>query len=363
MHLSVTGISHKTAPVELREKLSFSPTLLKQTLQEIKEKNPRFEIVILSTCNRTEIYTASEENMESWSTQFLITIFGQDSLKKYLYTKSEKEMNAHLFAVAAGLDSLVIGENEILKQVKDAYALSHEFSLTGKIFNVLFQRAIYVGKLVRTETGISRGALSVGSVAVNLAEKIFGDLRESTLLLFGAGKMAELSARYLASKKIKKLLVANRTLENARSLAEKFQAQALSLEEGLNLLSLADVVIASVSGSEPFLKKVFVAETMRKRQNRSLFIIDIGVPRNVESTIHQLDNVYLYNIDDLETIVRENREHRRKEVEKAEKIIEEKAKEFYSWYCSLKTGEEKSLKHSAELVCPVRDFPLKQSKN
>lgn len=363
MILSVIGISHKTAPVELREKLAFSPERLKETLKEIKENYPALEIVILSTCNRTEIYTASEENMEEWCTQFLANTFGQDSLKKYLYTKFEREMNAHLFAVAAGLDSLVIGETEILKQVKDAYALSYELSLTGKILNVLFQRAIYVGKLVRTQTGVSRGTVSVGSVAVNLSEKIFGDLRNSTVLLFGAGKMAELSARYLASKKIKKLLVANRTLENAKSLAEKFQAQALSFEEGLNFLSLADVVLTSVSGDKPFLKKELVAETMRKRQNRSLFIVDIGVPRNVEETVHRLDNVYLYNIDDLETIVQENIAARRKEVEKARALVQEKSKEFYSWYCSLKSGEEKSLKHSLPSPAPFLSPSRKQGED
>lgn len=352
MNLSVVGISHKTAPVELREKLSFSSSMLKQTLQEIKQKHSALELVILSTCNRTEIYTASEEKMENWSAQFLADTFGQESFKKYLYTKSEEEMSAHLFSVAGGLDSLVIGENEILKQVKDAYALSRELSLTGKIFNVLFQRAIYVGKLVRTQTGINRGAVSVGSVAVNLSEKIFGDLTQSTVLLFGAGKIAELTAHYLTSKKIKRLLVANRTLENAKKLAEKFKAQSLSFEEGWNALSLADVVITSVAGSEPFLQKKIISEVMKKRGNRSLFVIDLGVPRNVDSAIHQLDNVYLYNIDDLETLVQENLAHRMREVEKAQELVREKAKEFYSWVCSLKTGQEKSLKHSVELVQP-----------
>ena len=366
MSLTVVGLSHKTAPVELREKLAFSCLELEKILKGAMGNSDLSEMTILSTCNRTEIYCSSHQmkvaegsfpslragggpyqNPETnWCTQFLANHFEREDLHNFLYTKTERDMVAHLFRVVSGLDSLVLGENEILKQVKDAYLLSQRMGLTGKLFNVLFQRALYVGKLVRTHTALAQGSLSVGSVAVSLAEKIFGDLTKSVVLIFGAGKMAEVSARYLLSKKVKKLLVSNRTVENARSLAQKFNAQPLSLTEGLEQMVAADIIIASASVSEPFILKKFVEELMLKRHNKSVFLIDIAVPRNVESSVHQIDNVYLYNIDDLQELVQENLKNRTDEMKRAESIIGQKTDEFVEWYHSWKLGEEKSLKHN-----------------
>lgn len=355
MSLIVVGISHKTAPVELREKLAFDAGGLEKMLRGANENSPFKEIAVLSTCNRTEIYGlpslqnesafAAERDPKSWCVQLLERYWQREGLENFLYVKQEREMILHLFSVASGLDSLVLGENEILKQVKDSYLLSQKLGATGKVFNVLFQRALYVGKLVRTHTAIGQGAVSVGSVAVALAEKIFGDLSNSTVLVLGAGKMAEISARYLLSKKVRRLLIANRTVENARLLAEKFPAQALTLEDGMKQMQSADIVITSLSLSEPLISKKFVSELMLKRRNKSLFLIDIAVPRNVEAAVHAIDNVYLYNIDDVQTIVQENIKNRSAEIAKAARIVKEKSDELYDWYCSLKSGEEKSLKH------------------
>ena len=349
MPAAVIGISHKTAPVDLREKLSFTIAELEQVLSQAPKNPSLADLVVLSTCNRTEVYVHSQDaSGAAWAADFLQRHFKRADLAQFLYTKEGDAMVEHLFGVASGLDSMVYGEHEILKQVKDAYQLSHKLNLTGKLFNVLFQRALYIGKLVRTHTGIAHGALSVGSVAVALAEKIFGNLSESTVLIFGAGKMAEVSARYLLSKKVKRLLVANRTVENARELAKQFDGQALSLEEGLAHMTLADIVITSMASPEPILTKQLMAEAMAKRQNRSLFVIDIAVPRNVDPDAHQYDNLYLYNIDDLQGIVRENMKSRSGEIEKAAQIVRAKSDEFSAWLKSFQAGEEKSLKHGAE---------------
>lgn len=350
MPLIVVGISHKTAPIELREKLNFPSTSLEKILTEVKQKGAPLELTILSTCNRTEIYAASESSAKEWCVQFLAEKFGRTDLENYLYTRDEGEMVNHLFSVSSGLDSLVLGENEILKQVKDAYHLAQKSGLTGKLLNILFQRALYVGKLVRTHTAINQGAVSVGSVAVSLGEKIFGDLSRSTILIFGAGKMAEISTRVLMSRKVKRILVANRTVENARTLADKFKAQPFSLDEGLQNMAIADIVITSMAAPEPIIKKDFIETLMAKRQNRSLFLIDIGVPRNIDPSVHKLDNVYLYNIDDLESIVRDNIKSRSAEIQKAAEIVGKKSAEFLEWYHSLQSGKEKSFKHRSDFA-------------
>lgn len=350
MPLIVVGISHKTAPVELREKLAFSSEGLEKVLEGFRDRSPLSEMTLLSTCNRTEIYGHSKQNARDWCVEFLHERFGRNDLGNFLYVKEERDMVNHLFKVSAGLDSLVFGENEILKQVKDSYHLCKDRGFTGKMFNVLFQRALYIGKLVRTHTGIGTGALSVGSVAVSLSEKIFGELSQSTVLIFGAGKMAEVSARYLLSKKVRRLLVANRSLDHARALAEKFNAVPLSLEEGLARIVSADIVITSMASQRPILSRELISETMARRQNKSLFLVDIAVPRNVDPQVHQIDNVYLYNIDDLEAIAGENLKNRSKEIEKASLIVDQKSAEFFEWVESLKSGEEKSLKHRPDFA-------------
>ncbi len=348
----IVGISHKTAPIQFREKLAFSPEQLKRVFVEAKNTAGISELAILSTCNRTEIYSAEDdvERMKNWCFKFFRSQINSEDLEKFLYVKSDQAVVEHLFKVTAGLDSMVLGENEILKQVKDAYHLAHENGVTGKILNVLFQRALYTGKFVRTHTGLGHGGLSVGSVAVSLAEKIFGSLHESSVLIFGAGKMAEVSARYLLGRSVKELWVANRTFENAKELADKFNGRAFTLEEGLNLLVRADVVITSMASPTLILTDALIRRAMKERQNRSLFLIDIAVPRNIDSDTHQLDNVYLYNIDDLQALVGENLKGRQGEIDKAQQVVQQKAAEFADWLNSLKMGHEKSLKHNCDFL-------------
>ncbi len=349
MALTLIGISHHTAPVELREKLSFRDEDLKTALSGLRAEGE--EAVLLSTCNRTELYFHSPHpSHKERALKFFQEHSAGQALEPHLYMKEGQEAVQHLFSVAAGLESLVYGEQEIQKQVKDAYCSAHYWRLTAKLFNVLFQRALYVGKLVRTHTGIARGSLSVASVAVSLAEKIFGDLTESNVLIFGAGNMAELAARHLLSKKIKKLYVANRTFENARILADQFQGEPLRLEEGLQKIAAVDIVITSIFSDQPILTRENMKAVMTARGNRSLFVIDIAVPRNVETSVSSLDNLYLYNIDDLQGIAGENLKSRGGEIEKARSIVSLKASEFFEWVKSMEEGDEKSLKHSSETL-------------
>ncbi len=350
----VVGLSHKTAPVDLREKLSFSASQLDAVFSDLKSSADAPELIVLSTCNRTELYFAGADEIRAkdWSSRLFMSR-GCDAgvgFDKHLYVKSGREVIQHLFRVASGLDSMVLGENEISKQVKDAYQLAHRHGLTGKVLNVLFQRALHTGKLVRTHTGIGQGNLSVGGIAVSLAEKIFGSLHESSVLVFGAGKMAEVSARFLLGRNVRELWVANRTLENALVLAEKFHARAFTLEHGLQLLPQADVVITSMASPSVLLTGAIIRKAMQQRQNRSLFLIDIAVPRNIDEKVHQMDNVYLYNIDDLQALAAENLKGRQGEFEKAQRIVQEKADEFAGWLEALRSGQEKSLKHNPDFL-------------
>lgn len=348
----VVGLSHKTAPVELRERLSLSGAQVEAVLADLKASPGCSELTVLSTCNRTEFYFSDDdpERAKDWCCRFFGSKMSAEEFEKHMYLKSDREAIRHLFKVVSGLDSMVLGENEITKQVKDAYQLAHRHGLTGKVLNVLFQRALHTGKLVRTHTGIGHGGLSVGSIAVSLAEKIFGSLHESSVLMFGAGKMAEVSARYLLGRNVKELWVANRTLENAEALAQKFGGQAFTLDQGMGLLPQADVVITSMSAPNVLLTESVILEAMNRRQHRSLFLIDIAVPRNIDERVHQMDNVYLYNIDDLQSLASENLKGRQGEFDKAQQIVKEKADEFADWLDSLKAGQERSLKHNTNFM-------------
>ncbi len=348
----VVGLSHKTAPVELRERLSLSSGQIESIFSNLKSAPGNSELTVLSTCNRTEFYFSDDdpERAKDWCCHFFGEKMSAEDFKKHMYMKSDRDAIHHLFKVVSGLDSMVLGENEITKQVKDAYQLAHRHGLTGKVLNVLFQRALHTGKLVRTHTGIGHGGLSVGSIAVSLAEKIFGSLHESSVLMFGAGKMAEVSARYLLGRNVKELWVANRTLENAEALAQKFGGRAFALDQGMGLLPSADVVITSMAAPNVLLTESVIREAMNRRQHRSLFLIDIAVPRNIDERVHQMDNVYLYNIDDLQSLAAENLKGRQGEFDKAQQIVKEKADEFADWLDSLKAGQERSLKHNSDFL-------------
>jgi glutamyl-tRNA reductase len=252
----------------------------------------------------------------------------------------------HLFEVASGLDSLVVGETEILGQVKNAYEAAKAIGMTGKFKNVLFQRAIHVGKRVRSETAIAVGQTSVASAAVQLAERIFGELSESEVMILGSGAMAELTARHLMARKVAKLSIANRTREKAEALAGRFRGRAIAWEQFPEVLAHADIVIASTGSPVPIVTRDLLVKAQRLRAGRSLFLIDIAMPRDVEDEAHGLAHVYLYRLKDLETIVSENLKGRAAEVERARALVRRKAEEFCAWEHSWESGRETSLRHS-----------------
>lgn len=347
MNLFVVGLNHKTAPVELRERLALGPEEHPRFLNRLRgSESPLSEGVFLSTCNRVELYGVSRDAAaEGWMSDMLSKLYGSTGIASHLYRHQNERAVQHLFEVASGLDSLVLGEHEILGQVKNAYLAAQTQGLTGKLTNVLFQRALYVGKYVRTHTGLGAGSLSVASVAVDLAYHIFGKLSETNVLIVGAGEMAELAGRHLLSQKVHALSVTNRTHAHAQSLAEKLGGRAFPLEELYSRIEQADIVICSTGSPEPLIRKHQTAEIMKQRKGRSLFFIDIAVPRDVEPGVHELDNVYLYNIDDLKGIVAKNLTERSQEIEKAREIAKTRVSEFMAWLSSDLSGERAALRH------------------
>lgn len=348
MGLVAMGLSHKTAPVELRERLTIPAAQLASALDRLFEMKEFKEAVILSTCNRLEVYARPETNREkalSAVRKFFHDTYSTPHLKEALYHFEAEHAVQHLFRVAAGLDSMVVGETEILGQVKSAYIFSQTHGTTGKITNVLFQRALFVGKHVRTKTLISEGASSVGSIAVQLAEKIFGVLNKHRVLLLGAGKMAEVTARHLLSQKAGEIVILNRTPERAEALAKLLHGTAGSMDRLKEELMLADIVVCSTSSDKVLLTRKMIAPIMKARKGRSLYFIDIAVPRNVEPEVNTIDNVYLYNIDDLKSLVDENMSRRKSEVHHAETLVTGMAAEFYEWIVDTLSGKTRGLKH------------------
>ncbi len=317
----VAGLSYKTAPVEIREKLAVRPSLLPCYGCRLKLNAGIEEVVVLSTCNRVEVYGVAE-----WVQSKVHRIFQQFcpdvDVTPYIYVKEGEAAAEHLFSVTSGLDSMVIGETEIAGQIKNAYAAAQQAQLTGPRMNRLFQMALKTNKEIRTHTGIGRGATSVGSVAVELAEKIFDrDLSNKTIMILGAGKMGEACVRHLAKRGARTVLVANRSPERAESLASEFGGRALPFEDRMKALVDADIVVSSTGCPTTVLHKNEIASVLSARQNRPLILIDIAVPRDIAADVNELRNVYLYNIDHLETIVRENSQLREQELSKCHEII------------------------------------------
>lgn len=348
MKLVVVGVSHKTAPVELRERLAVHGQAAGELLAGLQRRAAIREGVILSTCNRVEMYAVTPQ--EESHGEALLQVFRERlgttlPVAPYVYYREGEEAIRHLFRVAAGLDSMVVGEQEVLAQVKQAYHAALAGGYTGKLSNVFFQRSLYVGKLVRTHTLLSQGAISVGSVAVSLAGKIFGDLRQSHVMILGAGKIAEITARHLLSQKVRSVLVSNRTYERACALARQLGGQAVRFDEVLDQMRLADIILCSTAAPHPIITRTQIAEVMRNRRGRSLFMIDIAVPRDVDPAVHGLDNVYLYDIDDLQAIATENLAKRSSEMEKAERLVADQAARFAAWYRAWQGGAEHSLSH------------------
>lgn len=319
--IAVLGLSHKTSPVEIREKLSIGVRELENCLSEIISLGAE-ESVVLSTCNRIEVYWAgfcvketASRLRESWEKKL-----GQ-SLEGRIYFYEGFEAAHYLLRVASGLDSMVLGESQILGQVRSAYQTALDFKVTGKYLNRLFQAALHTGKLVRTETSISSGITSVASAAVALAERIFGTLADCRVMVLGAGKMAEAAAKHLISKKIQAIFVSNRTFERAQELASVIGAEAVSWEEGMSRVKEVDIVVCSTACPYFVVTYERARTLMKDRLGRPLFLIDIAVPRDVDPLVEKLDQVYLYDIDDLKNIVESRTLEKSQEISKAENRI------------------------------------------
>ncbi len=342
----VIGLNHVTAPVDLREKVAVPSHQLTDLLKLWKEHSRSEELVCLSTCNRTEVYAqASDEPASREALRRMIISHGGDTeLSRHLYVRDNGDAVQHLFSVAAGLDSMVQGEHEILAQVKQAYQIAQAGGFTGKLLNVLFQRSLYVGKRVRTETGFGEGAASVGSVAVGMAERIFGKLIDRQIMILGAGQIAEITAKHLLAQKAKSILVANRTFDRACELAKAFGGSALHFQEGLKKMAEVDIVICSTAAPRTVISLDHVRRVMTARKGKALFLIDIAMPRDVDPAVNNLENVYLYNIDDLQQIVSKNQTKRSQEAESAKRIVQQETQEFVRWLDAHKQGTPTGLR-------------------
>jgi glutamyl-tRNA reductase len=336
MHIIVVGLNHKTTPIEWRERVHFPTDTLDGPLEKLAHYTDGGERVILSTCNRVELYGHVEHLAHGISRlqQFFSDYHGlvADTLPPFLYTHHGAAALHHLFRVVCGLDSLVIGEPQIAAQVKEAYAIARRANATGTVFNQVFERAFAVAKRVRTETRIGEQAVSVSYAAVELAKKIFQDLSAKTVLILGAGEMSELTARHLISQGVRQLLVANRTLGRAMAVASKLRGEGVALAELSTYLHSADIIVSSTGAPDIVIQKADVQSALKRRKNRPMFFIDIAVPRDIDPAVNGLANVYLYDIDDLQHVVEENRKAREREAVLAETLIAREVEEVLKWF-------------------------------
>jgi glutamyl-tRNA reductase len=329
MSVVVIGLSHRSSPVEVRERFAFAEARIPDTLRELRAAGIAEEAVILSTCNRVEIYTATTlEPARAFGAlkQFLADAHRQPPPGEDLYALHEPHSLLHLFKVACGLDSMVLGETEILGQLKKAYDLALQHGHTGAKLNKAFQRAFNVAKRVRTETNIQRGSISVASVAVELAEKIFSALSNREVMVIGAGDTSEKTARALLSRGAKSIVVANRSFERAEALAAALGGRAVKFDDWASEFGRIDIAISSTAAPHYILDRARLEPLMKLRHQRPLLLIDIAVPRDIDPAVNRMDNVYLYDVDDLQTLANDYLQQRKEEVARCEAIIEEKVR-------------------------------------
>lgn len=336
LDIILLGINHKTAPVEVRECIAFSEDELKSALHSLLRKSFIKEALLFSTCNRVEILMVADDKARAVEeTKAFIAEFNKLPLEAFenaLYIHEGDEAVRHLFRVASSLDSMVVGEPQILGQVKAAYRAATEEKTSGVVLNRLLHRTFFIAKRIRTETGIGDRAVSISYAAVELARKIFGVLSDKTVMLIGAGEMAELAVEHLIRNNTAKVWVANRTFENGVQLARQFNGQAIGFEEIPESLKTVDIIISSTGAPDYVIHRDQVKSVLRKRKNRPLFFIDIAVPRDIDPEINRLNNSYVYDIDDLKGVIDENIADRRKEAIKAERIVDEAVIRFREWY-------------------------------
>jgi glutamyl-tRNA reductase len=346
VEIVLIGLNHRTAPVELRERVSFTQEAAKLASEQLRSRGVLSETLVLSTCNRSELYGVPPESAASakdsaGAMELFLATFHQIEpavLNDSLYRHYDREAVRHLFRVAAGLDSMMLGEAEILGQIREAYRIAVDHGGTGPVLNRMFQSALEVGKRVRAETQISTRPMSVAFAGVKLAERIFGSLRSHSALILGAGSTGEQVVAHLRDRGISRLGVANRSRQRAVELAERFGADVVDWEALDSALIWPDTVICSVASSEPVVSRAAVGRAMAARSNRSLLFIDLGVPRNVSPGAAELYNVYLYGVDDLKEIVEQNKRAREAEIPKVEVLVEEHVTKFESWQAGVEAG-------------------------
>ena len=361
MKLLVMGMNHRSAPLEVRERLAVDDAV--PALEKLVASEEIDEAVLVSTCNRVEV-VALTRNAEAarlrlrsfFARELARDAIGSDLLEDHLYVHRDSEATRHVLRVASALDSMVVGEPQILGQTKDAYRTAVECGASGPILDRLFQRAFATAKRVRTDTRIAEGPTSVSRVAVNLARQIFEDFRGKRALLIGAGEMVELALSALRDEGLESIVVANRTAERAGALAARFGATAHGLDQLLELLSDADVVLTSIGGSRPLLTPELLSQALRSRRGRPVFVIDIGVPRNADPAIDRLEEVFRYDIDDLAAIANDNAEERRRERTAAEAIVGEEQRGFEGWFAALRAVP--TIKHLRARVDAIRQEEL-----
>ena len=336
----IVGLNHRSAPIEVRESVAFENSYVRAALGRLHRHPSVHEGVILSTCNRVEVVAAGSDSESAFSdiTKFLFEQKAHRNsapLDDHLYTYRGADAVRHLFRVAASLDSMVVGEPQILGQLKQYYETAQQAGTVGAVLHRLFHRSFSVAKRVRTETGIGSGAVSVSSVAVDLAKRIFDRFDDKTVMLIGAGKIGDLMARQLVSQGVRSLMVTNRTFERAVLLAEKIQGSPIRFEDFPHYLTIADIVIGCTGATEVLVEAATVEKVLRERKQKAMFFIDIGDRRNFDPRINDLDNVYLYNIDDLKSVAEDNLQSRSNEAQKAEEIVGIEAETFVRWMESL----------------------------
>jgi glutamyl-tRNA reductase len=339
MNIIVLGLNHKTAPLEIREKLAFDVSVLNDAITALKQLPGVEEIALLSTCNRVEIYASVKDAAAAClEIKEFLSCFQKISVKDFdnvIYLHTDADAVSHLLRVASSLDSMVIGEPQILGQLKSAFDLALSAKTTGFILNRLMKKAITTAKRVRTETRIAENAVSISYSAVELAKKIFTSLTDKSVMMLGAGEMAELAARHLLRNGLTDLRIANRTYERGCELANDLCGKAVKFEDIHAELLTTDIVICSTNAPSYVLRKEQMTTVMKERRHRPMFLIDISVPRNIDPEINDLDNIYLYNIDDLQQVVDSNMLERKKEAAKAEEIVAEEVDKFNRWLASL----------------------------
>jgi glutamyl-tRNA reductase len=338
VHLLLVGASHRTAPVELRERLDFGSRGLDAAVRALAGRHSAAEAVVISTCNRAELYVVCEQPSDAVDdlVRFIADFHHvpAEQIRPHLYSHIDHEVARHLFRVSSGLDSMVVGEPQILGQIKEAYSVATTVQTAGPLLNKLFHWAFGVGKRVRSETALAEGAVSVSFAAVTLARKIFGDLHGRRVLVVGAGEMGKLTAIHLKAQGVATVVITSRTLAHAQQLAEEVGGTVAAWDSLPQALLDSDIVITSTGSSKPILSKAQVKDAVPASRTRPLFVIDIAVPRDVDPRAAEIEQVFLYNIDDLQSIVRENLQKRGHEVSRAEQIVEEEVSKFATWHRS-----------------------------